>query len=81
MPKLKKRAGRYDKLLGKIYGAACVKHGGHVDYPMLAAEAGMSLSTLRRRMERPETITLGELRSIARAIDVPGEELITCIVV
>lgn len=79
MPKLKKPEGRYDKLRQTIYGAACVKHGGHVDYPLLAAESGISLSTLRRRMERPETLTLDELRRIARALDVDGEGLLSCL--
>ena len=81
MPKLKKPAGRYDKLRQAISGAACVKHGGHVDLASLAAESGFSYMTLRRRMQQPEMLTLDELRRIARALDIAVADLLACVTI
>ena len=75
MPKLKRPAGRYDALMTELYGAACVKYDGVVDYEALAADCGISSMTLRRRFAEPEKITLGELRKIARAVNLAPEKI------
>ena len=41
MPKLKRPAGRYDALMTELYGAACVKYDGVVDYEALAYACDM----------------------------------------
>lgn len=75
MPKLKRPAGKYDELMTELYGAACVKYDGTVDYDALAADCGISSMTLRRRFAEPEKLTLGELRKIARAVNLSAEKI------
>lgn len=59
---------RWDPVVSKILGAACVKYGNHVDYDRLAGDARISASTLRRRMNEPDNLSLGELVSLSRAL-------------
>ena len=75
MPKLKRPAGKYDELMTELYGAACVKYDGAMDYEALAADCGIGSMTLRRRFAEPEKITLGELRRIARAVNISAEKI------
>lgn len=60
---------RWDPVVSKIMGDAYVKYGNHMDYDRLASDARISASTLRRRMNKPDDLSLGELVSLSRALD------------
>ena len=42
----------------------------------LATKAGIPTSTFHRKIHKPATFTIGELGSIAEALDVPLEDII-----
>ena len=74
MKELKKAANRYNDLIAMVCGRAFVKYG-KLDYAAFSNEVGISVSTLRRRLEDPETITLGELYKIASVLKLEKDEI------
>lgn len=67
-------AKRYDALLALLCGRAFV-HYGSLDFSAWGAECGISESTLRRRINAPEEITLGELRALALPLGIPEDTI------
>lgn len=67
-------ARRYDELLALLCGKAYVRYH-KLDFDRWSAECGLSDATLRRRIDAPEEITLGELRDIARPLGIPEDAL------
>lgn len=63
---LKERAVKI--LFGEMRGAKC-------DIPRLSRETGIAEATLRRYKREPETISLGRLSIIAKAMDRTPEEI------
>lgn len=63
---LKERAVKI--LFGEMRGAKC-------DIPRLSRETGIAEATLRRYKREPETISLGRLSAIAKAMDRTPEEM------
>ena len=63
---LKERAVKI--LFGEMRGAKC-------DIPRLSRETGIAEATLRRYKREPETISLGRLSAIAKAMDRTPEEI------
>lgn len=74
MKELKKAANRYNDLIAMVCGRAFVKYG-RLDYTAFSNEIGISVSTLRRRLDDPETITLGELHKIASVLKLEKDEI------
>lgn len=70
----KTAARRYDELLALLCGKAYVRYH-KLDFDRWSAECGLSDATLRRRIDAPEEITLGELRDIARPLGIPEDAL------
>ena len=70
----KSAAKRYGKLLALLCGNACAKYS-RLDYARWGADCGMSESTLRRRIQTPQDITLGELRDMARPFEIETEAI------
>lgn len=68
----------YRNLSALLLGSARVKWNGET-FERWAAATGISDSTLRRRIQRPETIELGELRRMAAAAEVEPEQLIAAL--
>ena len=67
-------AHKYDELIALLAGRAFVRYR-RIDYDRWAAEVGMSVDTLRRRISSPEEMTLDEIRSISRPFDIHPDEL------
>ena len=61
-----------EKLIALIWGAAAV-HG--LTTEQLGDRAHISRTTVARRKAKPEDLTVGELRSLGRALGIPIEEL------
>ena len=61
-----------EKLIALIWGAAAV-HG--LTNEQLGDRAHISRTTVARRKAKPEDLTVGELRSLGRALGIPIEEL------
>lgn len=61
-----------EKIVALIWGAAAVNG---LNNEQLSARVKLSPATLHRRRTSPEDFTLGELRRIGRALNIPVEEL------
>lgn len=61
-----------EKIIALIWGAAAVNG---LNNEQLCARVKLSPTTLHRRRVKPEDFTLGELRRIGRALNIPVEDL------
>lgn len=61
-----------EKIVALIWGAAAVNG---LTNEQLGEKAKISRDTLRRRKVKPEDLTLGELRRLGRALNIPVDEL------
>lgn len=65
---------RWDGVVSRLLGAACVRHGARVDYPRMTADYNriaaeqISERTLRRRMDEPGSISLEELYLLSKSL-------------
>ena len=71
MPKLKRPPDRYESLKEKLRGRMAARDMTLAD---LGVRMGRSDPTVRSRLRHPETITLGELRTMFAALDIQLEE-------
>ena len=69
-----KRPNKYDKLTALIAGAKAVQRMTMDD---VSAKTGISRSRLFDRRNSPQDYTLGELDLIAKALNIPVDELRT----
>lgn len=60
-----------EKIVALIWGAAAVNG---LTNEQLSQKAKLSATTLHRRRVKPEDFTLGELRRIGRALNIPVED-------
>lgn len=67
-------AHSYDELRALLIGQAYVRYD-KIDYDKWGFDSGIDSATLRRRLQAPEKITLGELRDMARPLGISGDEL------
>ena len=63
---------KYDRLLMLLRGAAAVGGKSNDD---LGAIIGRNRDTVTSRFQRPETLTLGELTRLGRALNIPIEDI------
>lgn len=75
MRSMAKRTNRFAPLAAILIGSARIKYQREV-YERWAADSGIGAGVLRRRIQRPETIELGELRRMAAAVEVEPSRLI-----
>lgn len=68
------RPKRNEKLQATLCGAAFVKYG-KMDYPRMAHDCGCCEVTMRRRIADPGTITIDELRRMAKVFGITTEDL------
>lgn len=61
-----------EKIVTLIWGTAVARG---LNDEKLSAKAHMSRATVYRRRSKPEDLTLGELRALGRALNIPIEEL------
>ena len=61
-----------ERIVALIWGTAAARG---LNNEQIGARAKLSRATVCRRRKQPEDITLGELRSIGRALGIPIEEL------
>lgn len=52
---------------------------GYGSAPELAAQARMSAPTMRRRLDNPASLTLGELRDLSLRLHIPKDEVMEAI--
>lgn len=71
MPKLRQRE--------KPFAAVARLIRGYATPPTIAEKISSSPQTVRRRLDNPETLTIGELRKIAMALQIPKEEMLGAI--
>lgn len=69
------KINRYAQLSALLVGSAHIKYQ-HEVFDRWAADSGISSGVLRRRIQKPETIELGELRRMAEAVEVAPDQLI-----
>lgn len=69
-----KMTNPYDRLIGLLIGRAHVRYGRGIIEPWSAA-SGVSTSTLARRLQKPEKMTLEELHKLARPLGISSMEI------
>lgn len=69
------KAGRIDTSTRALKSLSCVLKG-HTNAPKIheSSLVDMKESTARKRLEKPEDITIGELIQICVAFDIPRDE-------
>lgn len=73
MPRVKLgRNQANEEIVALLWGKAAALG---MDHSQMAEAAHMSRDTLRRRKKNPESLTLGELRRLGRALDISIDAL------
>lgn len=73
MPKIARKPDKYDKLRQLIFGRMVIDGVTREEFGRIVGLK--SQASIKKRLDEPESLTLGELAKISRGLSIPIDEL------